>query len=288
MGGQGGGLLPGVGGAAGGTGLGPCGLADVEPNDTRDLATPYVLGSTVVACIGTEADVDVYSFTAPATDLAGGYVLLSLTDVGTTGNLDVTLYSAVDNTSVNEFFTVDDGASLSMYLAVAPGVTYRIQVSQFGGSQVPYPYTLKAAYVATADAFEPNDTKATAKPIALATPIMGFLSAGYVSDPYLGEALADWYTVTLAAGSVTISLSNVATDIAADIQLLDPNGESVAEKYTLTEGANVTLMGTAMAAGTYKVGVQPFSGAPKAADKLVATVPPDHFTRPYTLVVNQP
>jgi len=288
MGGQGGGVLPGVGGAAGGSALGPCGLPDVEPNDTRDLATPYVLGSTVVACIGAANDVDVYSFTAPATDLAGGYVLLSLTDVGATGNVDVTLFSAADNSSIDEIYKTDDGASLFAYLAVAPGVTYRIQVNQFAGGNALYRYTMKGAYVPIADAYEPNDTKDTAKPIAVGTPIMASLSSGYVLDPYKGEAFADWYSVPLAVGAATIKLANMPTDISGDVQLFDPSGEKVDEMYTTTNGANVMLTTEVMTAGTYKLVVQPFAGGPRAADEAVAMVPPDHFTRLYTLTVTQP
>ena len=288
MGGQGGGVLPGVGGAAGGTVLGPCGVPEAEPNDTRDLATPYVLGSTVIACIGTPADKDLYSFTAPVTDAAGGYVMLSFTDVGATGDMDLTLFSAADNSSIDEEYKTDPGASLFAYLAVAPGVTYRIQVAQFSSSDVPVRYTMKAAYVPIADAYEPNDTKDTAKPIAVATPIMASLSAGYVSDPYKGEAFADWYSVPLAVGPATITFANAPTDIAGDIQLLDPNGEQVDEKYTLTNGANVTLTADVKTAGIYKFAVQPFSGAPRPADSTVAGVSPDHFTRLYTLTVTQP
>ena len=292
MGGQGGGVSPGLGGAGGVSALGPCGIAEVEPNDTRDLAIPYVLGSTVVACLGTPtgtgSDVDFYSFTAPATDLAGGYVLLSFTEVGAIGNIDVTLYSATDNSSVDEIYKADDGASLFAYLAVAPGVTYRIQVNPFAGGGAAYRYTMKGTYVPIADAYEPNDTKETAKPIALTTPIMASLSAGYVQDPYKGEAFADWYSVPLAAGSVTIKLANVPTDIYGDVHLYDPNGESVDEKYSDTKGANVMLTATAMTAGTYTLAIEPFAGGPPAAGEAVAMVPADHLTRLYTLTVTQP
>jgi hypothetical protein len=242
----------------------------------------------VVGCIGTGTDLDFYSFTTPATDLAGGYVLLSFTEVGAMGNIDVTLFSATDNSSVDEIYKTDDGASLFAYLAVAPGVTYRVQVNQFAGGRAPYRYTMKMAYVPIADAYEPNDTKETAKPIALGTPIMASLSAGYILDPYKGEAFADWYSVPLTVGPATIKLANVPTDILGDIQLFDPNGESVDEMYTTTAGANVMLTADVKTAGTHKLVVQPFAGGPKAAGEAVAMVPPDHFTRLYTLTVSQP
>src|SRR3954468_6758503 len=106
------GLLPACGGGGGGTGghggsgtgggggasLGPCGfLETTEPNETRDTAAPYGLNVPLLGCIGSSTDVDMYSFTPPATDLAGGYVTISFTDVGTAGSPDVFLYSAADN-----------------------------------------------------------------------------------------------------------------------------------------------------------------------------------------------
>jgi hypothetical protein len=147
-----------------------------------------------------------------------------------------------------------------------------------------------AAYTPLADPYEPNDTRDTAKPIPLGTPITAFESTGYVGAPYDGAAFADWYSVPLAAGTVTIKMSNVPTDIRGDIYLFDPDGTQVNEAYTIDEGANVMLMSAAAdVAGTYKIQIVPFGGGPPAAGMtLAAAPPPDHFTRPYTLTVTQP
>lgn len=286
----------GGGGAGGAASLGPCGFRETtEPNESRDTATPILLNAPLTACIGTQADldgvpddIDVYTFTAPPADLAGGYVILSFTAVGTAGSLDVSLFSAADNSLIHELYTATSGASLYGYVAVAPGVTYRVEVKRFIG-QTPLRYTMLAAYTPLADAYEPNDTKDTAKPIPLGTPITAFQSSGYIGDPYEGEAFADWYTVPLADGMVTIRMSNVPTDIRGDIYLFDSDGVKVGEAYSGDAGANVTLTpATPVVAGTYSIEVVPYAGGPVASDTTLPTaLPPDHFTRPYTLTVTQ-
>jgi hypothetical protein len=174
-------------------------------------------------------------------------------------------------------------------MAVAAGQTYRIAVSDFGGSS-PVRYTMNTAYTGLVDLFEPNDTRAAAKPIAAATPVTAFLSAGYVDDAsYKGSALADWYSVALTAGTAMVKMSTVPTDTMGDIQVFDPEGAEVgSEAYSTTPGANVTWTGTIAVSGMYTIQVSPFAGAPKPSGEIVGGMPPDHFTRPYTLTVTQP
>jgi hypothetical protein len=281
----------GTGGHGGTTVTGVCPL-EAEPNNTRDTATPYVLGTPVTACIDKPVldndDIDMYAFTVPANNPAGGFVRLTFTEVGITGALDVKLYSAADNSEVAEIYTIDSGASIDGYLAVDAGKTYRIAVGEFASVMLPFRYTMNAVYTGVVDLYEPNDTKDAAKPIAVATPITAYQTAGYVEDPYAPEAFADWYSVVLKAGATVVKMSTVPTDIMGDIHLFDPEGAEVHEEYSTTPGANVTLMKEVATAGTYTISVTPFGGAPKAADEIAGGVPPDHFTRAYTLTVTQP
>src|SRR5450432_1147492 len=72
-----------TGGGSGGTGVNTCGFSgEVEPNETRDMATPYTFGTAMAGCVASSADHDFYEFTAPVADLAGGYIQITLTDVG--------------------------------------------------------------------------------------------------------------------------------------------------------------------------------------------------------------
>ncbi len=69
----------GDGGDAGGS---EAGGMEIEPNEDRDHATPYTPGTTVVASVSSETDVDFYETVAPAGDLSGGYYQASITGVG--------------------------------------------------------------------------------------------------------------------------------------------------------------------------------------------------------------
>jgi hypothetical protein len=228
-----------------------------------------------------------YSFTVPANNPAGGFVRVTFTEVGINGDMDVKLYSATDNSEAKEIYTINSGSSLEGYLAVAAGKTYRIAVSDFAGNS-PVRYTMNTVYTGLVDLYEPNDTRETAKPIAVGTPISAYLSTGYVEDPYTGDAFVDYYSVALAAGSVVIKMSTVPTDIMGEVQLLDPDMVAVGEGSSTTPGANVTLTAEVATAGTYTVQVIPYLGWPDPAGEIVGGLPPDHFTRPYTLTVTQP
>ena len=198
--------------ANGGSGApGSCGVTEAEPNDTRDNATPYTAGAAVVGCVGSAGDVDFYQFTAPETDLAGGYYAIGLDDVGD-GYVDLKIYAASDNGEIDHEYSTSSGSSVHAYLAAAPGQQYRIAVASFSSSGGAFKYTLTAAYTKIADAFEPNDTREIAKPITLGTPITAALFSGYQSSALKMDEYKDFYNVTLAAGTVTAKVSNTPTD----------------------------------------------------------------------------
>jgi len=281
------------GGVSGGAGvdggaLASCGVTEAEPNDTRDKAVPYTLGTPVVGCVGSETDVDFYEFTAPAGDAAGGYFLVGVEDVSS-GYTDLAVYSGSDNALIHNEYTVESGGPLHLYFAGAPGQTYRATVKNFSAFTEPHKYTLKITYTKVPDAFEPNDTRAMAKPITVGTPVMAYLYTGYRSSMLAPAEYMDWYTVQLAAGTATVKFSDPPPDVRGDVHLLNSDGEELAggsREYTLTSGANVTVSMKAVTAGTYFVSVGIFSSAPDAAGAGIK--PPALFSQPYTLTVSQP
>jgi hypothetical protein len=286
-----GGATGGAGGATGGAGggvVGPCGVLEMEPNDTQDQATPYSLGASVVACIGTAGDQDFYRFTVP-NDAAGGYVVVDFTDVDPVGYLAAAVRTVSDNGEVLSVYVGNGGQSLSLFFAVAPGQQYRLNVNDFAAFSKAYKYTLKATYTKVDDAFEPNDTRDQAKPIQIGAANSGFLFAGHTvaTIPYV--AYEDWYKFTLAAGNVTAKLENVPLDITGQLELFDASGKSVASAYEITEGASVTLTLNGAAAGAYTLRVNPFGAGIVSSGKgtAVPAVVPDHFKRPYILTVTQ-
>jgi hypothetical protein len=287
---------PGVGTGSGGTGTGSggtggtgapgsCGVTEAEPNNTRDTATAYTAGAAVVACIGADDDVDFYQFTAPEADVAGGYYAIAIDDVGA-GYADLKMYAVSDNGEIDHEYTDSAGASLRAFLAAAPGQQYRITVGSFSGFDLPFKYTLKATYTKVVDSYEPNDTRATAKPITLGTPVTATLFAGYRSATLDPDEYQDFYTLTLAAGTVTAKLADIPSDVYGDLKVLDADGNEVDHSYSSTMGANVTITMKAVTAGVHFVRAGIFTAPPDGAGKGIML--PDHFTHPYTLTVQQP
>jgi hypothetical protein len=268
-------------------GGGTCGLVEAEPNDSRDRATPYSAGAAVTACLGTPEDVDFYELTAPAADLAGGYYTAAVSDVGD-GRVEVKVYTASDNANLlDNAYTTERGASLSFFWAAAPGQKYRISVARFQVADAPFKYTFKADYTKVSDAFEPNDTRDQARPIALGTPVSAALFAGHKGQEVAATAFEDWYQATLASGKLTVKLENVPTDVRAEVRLVDPAGQPLDPRaQSLDAGAGLTLTRDALPAGTYKVVVAIYAVAPLTAGRGMTV--PDSYTRSYKLTVTQP
>ncbi len=297
--GRGGSAASGASGASGSGGAvsSECGLlagpAEAEPNGDTAQATAYALGESTRGCVGLNNDVDTFSFTTPA-DGTGGGVLVSFTEVGKgsetpLGALSVRFRAEGDNGDVFTTYTATAGGNLSAYFAAAPGRKYYVQVEPFSGEK--FVYTMKATYTAVADAFEPNDTKATATPIELNTGYSAYYFAGYTGAAApTEEQLADYYSVDLAAGPATVKLRNMPGTLTGYIHVFNPAGVETSTEYVTTAGADVTDTFTVEAAdivedNTFLIRVDRFSGVDFAgqADAL-----PAHFTNPYELTVTQP
>src|SRR5207247_2508235 len=126
----------------------------------------------------------------------------------------------------------------------------------------PAQYTIKTMYKKIDDAYEPNDTREMAKPITIGTPITASLYAGFRSGSLKPAELADWYSVTAAAGDLTASVENVPTNITAHVRIFDSTGKEVEYKIGANTGANVSVTAMGITAGTYQIGVEDFAVAP--------------------------
>ena len=267
----------------------PCAFG--EPNDTRETAKAVDLNKTYAGlCVShpdtTDDLLDFFEITAPATDLAGGYVELSLANVSPTGLGDFIVTSEADNQVLVENYTTDPGGSVKAWFTVAPGAKYRIQVGRFGGQGERFSYDLLAKYTATVDAFEPNDTKETAKPITVGTPITASAVAHTANAMLSDDDQNDYYSVTLAAGDAQVKMTNVPDSYLCEVRLYQPSGDIVdqGDNYQTTKGADCTVNVTAIPAGNYLVRVTPFSGIVNAGKDTPETFVTGH----YTLAVTQP
>ena len=282
-----------TGGAAGGsqgtagatsTGSEPCSGADPGNND-RDHATPYSLGTDFVGCLQTTDDIDYYEFTTPVSPVAGGVLLISITNVGTTGNIESSTYTTSDNGEVQSDYTTGEGTSDFYWLNAASATKYQVTVHHFTSASAATPYTLKVAFTPVNDTNEPNDLRTQSTPITVGTPAHGYLYAGYsVSTGFTANAWEDWHKVTLAAGDATITLADIASDINGSVDLYDSLGASVSNDYSVSSGASVVLTQKGVTAGDYFVKVAPFT---RPATRGSGSVVPQYATLPYTLTVTQ-
>ncbi|HEY0710954.1 MAG TPA: hypothetical protein VGG33_29395 [Polyangia bacterium] len=263
-----------------------CGLAsEPEPNDTVAQASPLTAGAAVVGCLASAADLDIYEVKAPAA--GSGFFQGGLTEVGA-GTLSVEVSSARDNAPfLRGTFTSTPGASLFFYWATAPGESYRIAVARFGSAAAPFRFALRATYTGIVDAFEPNDTRAEAKPITLGRPVDAFFFAGHQTEAVDPAAFSDWYSVTLAPGTLTIKLRNVPTSVRPEVELFDAGNNSVRglTMYNNTPGGSIDVMGP-VTAGPHRLVVRIFALAPETAGRGEKV--PDNYRQPYQLIVSQP
>ncbi len=105
------------------------------------------------------------------------------------------------------------------------------------------------------DNYEPNNTKAAAKAIAVNTNVTGFIAAAGDLDFFS-------FTTTSAARNIKVTLSSLPKDY--DLLLLNAAGSQIGiSQKSGTAGETITYNGGA--AGTYKVEVYGYSGAYDAA-----------------------
>ncbi len=259
----------------------PC-SPEKTTNDDHDHATPYVLGTEFKGCLQTSADVDYYSYTVPATPAQGGVIVVSLTDVGAMGGLNMTTQAVADNGDVVNAYGLS-GGSVFHWFGARAGASFRVKVSYFTSNPNPTPYTLEVKYTGVNDVNEPNDTRAMAKEITNGTPVQGYLFAGFENSTSVpAAAWQDWFKVTLPAGMATISLMDLASDINGDVTLFDSLGSQISDKYSPTAGASVVLNQT-VTAGDYYVRLQPFTAPnPRGTGSTV----PEYTRQPYTLATS--
>jgi hypothetical protein len=275
---------------------GPCGFPDpAEPdNDTRALATRLDPGVPVLGCVADSTkDPDHFLIEAPAGDTAGGYYQIALTDVGELGRVGVTLYAASDNTVVLEpLASLNLGSSVFLHFSAAPGQRYRVLVNSGPDFKTPFRYTVTATYTKIDDPYEPNDSRAAAKPIAVGTPITAYLHAGFKTGHIIYDngrigptATDDFYKVTLGPGMVTAVVDNAASDLRVVLTVYDGLGTQRGQADSSNGGAGARVMIPVMTPGDHYVLVSAFGNGPLSA--APGQTPSPSLTMPYQLTVTQ-
>jgi hypothetical protein len=150
------------------------------------------------------------------------------------------------------------------------------------------PYTLTAVFNPVNDTNEPNDDNAHATALTVGQSASGFLFAGYVDSTAPADAAwEDRFKVMLPAGDVTISLTNLASDLSGRLTLFNPLGTAIAEAHDYNGGSSVVLKKTLSAeeAGACYILVAPTGHGPIVAQ---GSTVPAYFGQPYALKVTTP
>jgi|GEM_PF-4313617 len=256
-----------------------------EPNDTRDQPFALTPGTYKDVCLSDKGDVDYYAFTSPSEDKAGGYVIVSLTNVRSTATK---LF--VSDALTNEQFTEDGirgelGESTKAWFTVQPGKTYHVRVEAGYSYDQEGKYDITIDYKKIDDPFEPNNTQYEAAPIAFGTSVSAF-----VTRTRGGEAANledDWYKLEFNGGNFRASLASVPTNFTCEMALFDNTFTKIGrEDYQTTDGANCEINRSALQKGTYYLQVKAFSTP--SYDTFGAGEPADHITRKYTLTTSSP
>jgi hypothetical protein len=254
------------------------------PNGDPAHAEPYALGSSIISCISSTGDLDYYEFETPANS-PGGAVVVSVDWPGS-GTMDPAVFVAGDTTKL---FDQSAQGATSFWFAAAPSTRYLVEVQSPFFYPPSSPYTFHATYTAAASPVQPGGTKASATPLSLGTAVQALMFAGYTSDTINDTAWWQWYQLTLAAGSATVSITNVASDLTLEAYLYDAtNNANTIHGYgsSASAGGSISFMTSApVTAGTYYIQLEPVTYTTHPYGS--GTTPGAFTTQPYTLLVTQ-
>ena len=254
-------------------------------NHTRKTAYPIALGAPYSACLA-ENDKNFYSFTAPA-DVEGGYVVADVTNVSVSGYVHAHFYTTSDNGEIVNDQPANAGASLKLYVAVASGVKYAFLIDHYAGGPA-FTYDMKLTYTKNVDPAAAAKTKATAAQLVLGTASSGLFMAGYKAATIPEADYNRYFKIDLTAGTATVKLENVASDVLSLFEVIDSSNTVVATVTAHNDGANPasTPAVSIPSTGTYYIVPGLYAGGSlKAAGQGPV---PDSFTHKYTVTVTQP
>jgi hypothetical protein len=277
---------------------------DLQPDGMRDTAdsaaevcpwgdqqvhqTSYGLATTMRIClVSSSASKLRYRVSTPSTPAGGGYVVVSFRKVSPNIEIDARIFPSQDSYPIDTFQNADFlGQDFDTWFAAAPAATFFIDVANYyGGYSISQDFEMSAIFVPLDDAYEPNDSRATAAPITVGTPISAYEFGGYTSAANHSSFVYDYYKVTLPAGIPTITLTGASPSFSFGVTFDDPKSQSftyAAYGETGTAGSVSISPSGPVAAGDYYV----FIDADYTyRDYGKGTTPPSYMTQMYTLVV---
>ncbi|MCB9530706.1 MAG: pre-peptidase C-terminal domain-containing protein [Myxococcales bacterium] len=245
--------------------VGGCVDDGFEDNDTRAAASPLGAGTFdgFVSCLG---DDDFFALTLAA----GDELAIRATFSHANGDVDISLLDASGRVVASSNSITDNE---EIVLDVASSGVYALRVRLYADTGAPgNSYSLdvtidRAAPTCRDDAFEDNDTQATATRAA----------DGSYDDLVVCAGDADYYVIDLGAeDTLDVTATFDSADGDVDLRLLGPDGTVL--DSSLGTGSSEAVSVTATRAGTYAVEVALYGdlgdpGAPYALNFDVTAAP---------------
>ncbi len=274
------------GGAAGSAGAGgsagevltetPDGMETVD-NDTRGTALAITLPSRATIYV-TPNDEDWFSVTPPNDGRSHIVSIVIAQEASALTQIDG--YTLVNNAPMDSFGYAL-GTTGYAYATAGPGATLLFRFMPRLGAINSGLVHLSFDVETENDAYEPNNTKMTARQIATGMTYSGIVLDPWVSD--LERPRQDWFAVDLAVGPVTVSFTAVPSEGRLNVSRVNPAGATT-NMGSNTVGAIRDYTFTTTEAGTYYLMFEPFSGIAGFS----SGAKPAYLSEPYSFRVTQP
>lgn len=215
-----------------------------EPNNVAAQATELSLNGEAEGEVTAKDDPDYFKL-LPVKDLRDR-VVVKLVNYSESLRPSIVIYNQ-KKSKMGEAYDYTYGADVEYAFTAELGTPYYVKVSPWDSTGK---YKLMTRYQNAHDAFEPNDSAASATPI----------SPGQTVQANVMDAQdADWYKLAAAPGaSVQVQLKNRSTTLRPSVYIYNENKSKILDKYDYTYGASLTFSFDATAGKTYYLKVSPW------------------------------
>ncbi len=212
-----------------------------EPNDRLGLANPIAPAGEIAGAIRARGDVDWYRVTVPRQGA------LAFSTRGVPSNIDLVLraWDAGGRAISGWFNPPGPGGETAGVIDLPRPGSYWIEAhdgrDDAGSAEL---YRIAFEFTPTADTAEPNDTLASAQPLAI---------GATVTSNILPRADADWYRVTAPRqGALVFTITEVPAALDIEVRVWNANGQPVTGVVSPPRaGADTTGLVDLPAAGDY-------------------------------------
>jgi hypothetical protein len=240
--------------------------AEIEPNDRFALANPIAATGQVTGAINPRGDVDFYRLEV----VRPGELDVFITDVAPELAIVFRVWDADRRVSTDWQRPLRAGAETTGFADLPRAGLYFLEVRQSGDDAASsQPYTLQTTFTLVAEAWEPNDSPATATPLTLGESILANI---------LPRGDVDWYSVQVNnRGEMRVLIDQVAAELAVVVRVWNPELRVLHDwMRPLREGAETDVFFDLPAPGEYLLEVRNNGDAARSAQpyRLTATYTP--------------